>query len=290
MSLFVTVITSEFLLLAGLFGPIRYGRWLYIKGEYGKAIPIFRGYHAASRILTRWRGPVSGFLAASYAGQGEYVQALPYAEEAVSECIRYKYAEHLLMAQAQLCMILVQLGDMDRAAQLADRLVQAKISEQHQTALKLVLANAYCHLDRLDEALQMAEAVLASKQVSIEDQIIGLTMLSSIKYLQCHAEEALDAAERAAKLKSSTTEIRFHVLRCNLLSLIELNRMTEAQEIATQISQMLNRLNPSWQGAAFRVLAEFALKQGELDRARDYAERSASTTANPNAQANNLLI
>ena len=69
-----------------------------------------------------------------------------------------------------------------------------------------------------------------------------------------------------------------------------MNLLGEAQDVAAQIAPDLNKMDAFRQGAALRALAELALKQGDLDRARDLAQRSATLGINPNAHANTLLI
>ena len=72
--------------------------------------------------------------------------------------------------------------------------------------------------------------------------------------------------------------------------LTEAGDLTEAQTVAAELASQLNTMDPFRQGTALRCLAELAVKQGEWDRARDYAQRSAMLGLNPNAHANTLLI
>lgn len=284
------IIIFEMLLLAGVIGPMHYGATMVRSGQFQKALPVLRAYYAASKFLPRWRGPIAGFVSACYVGMGEFALAQPYAEEAVAESARYQYAQHLASARAHLGIILVHLGDFEQAEPLIQQTLRAEVPPRLRTTVDLFAANGFINLDRLEEADRLIQNVLSNPKAGADVQIVALANLSLCRLYQERTEEALEAAQRAAKAKAPTPAFRFAVLRGLLVCLTELGRLSEAEEIAAQIAPQLNSLDAFRQGAALRALAELALKKGELDRARDYAQRSATLGINPNAHANTLLI
>lgn len=280
----------EVLVLAGVIGPMHYGANMIRTGRFQQALPVLRAYYAASHLLPRWRGPMAGFLSACYVGMGEFALAQPYAEEAVRENSKYNYPQHLASARAHLGIILVHQGDFDRAGPLIEETLTAPIPPRLKQTVELFAANGYINLDRLDAADKLIQAILNTSKPNTDVQIVALANLSQCRLYQGRAEEALVAARSAATSKAPNSNIRFAVLRGLLVCLTEMNLLDEAQEVVAQIAPELNRMDTFRQGAALRAMAELALKQGDLERARDYAQRSAILGINPNAHANTLLI
>jgi tetratricopeptide (TPR) repeat protein len=280
----------ELLLVAGTVGPMHYGANMVRAGRFQQALPILRAYYAASRLLPRWRGPLAGFLCACYVGMGEFALAQPYAEEAVRENSKYNYPQHLASARAHLGIILIHQGDFDQAAPLIDETLKATIPARLRPTVELFAANGYINLDRQEEAEKLILEVMANAKPGSDIHIVALANLSQCRLLQGRAEEALDIARQAAKPKAPNANIRFAVLRGLLVCLIEMDLLDEAQAVAAQITPDLNKMDAFRQGAALRALAELALKMGDLDRARDLAQRSSTLGINPNAHANTLLI
>ncbi len=277
-------------LLAGVVGPMQYGSHLVRAGRYQQALPILRAYYAASRALPRWRGPLAGFLCACYVGMGEFGLARPFAEEAVRENEKRGFAQHLAAARANLGVILIRQGEFAEATLLLDQTLSKPIHDRLRPTVELYAANAYINLDRLAEAEKLLEPALKTAKPDSDISIVALTNLCLCRIYQNRPEEALELAQRAAKPKASSLPIRFTVQTLLLLALVETDRLAEAQEVATQLAPQLNAMDPFRRSSALRTLAELAVKQGELDRARDYAQRSATLGLNPNAHANMLLI
>ena len=280
----------ELLVVVGAVGPMHYGANMVRAGHFQQALPILRAYYAASRLLPRWRGPLAGFLCACYVGMGEFALAQPYAEEAVRENSKYNYPQHLASARAHLGIILIHQGDFDQAAPLIDATLKAAIPARLRPTVELFAANGYINLDRQEAAEKLIMDVMTNAKPGSDIHIVALANLSQCRLLQGRGEEALAIARQAAQSKAPNANIRFAVLRGLLACLTEMNLLDEAQEVAAQIAPDLNKMDAFRQGAALRALAELALKQGDLDRARDMAQRSATLGINPNAHANTLLI
>ena len=277
-------------LLAGVVGPMQYGSHLVRAGRYQQALPILRAYYAASRALPRWRGPLAGFLCACYVGMGEFGLARPFAEEAVRENEKRGFAQHLAAARANLGVILIRQGEFAQATLLLDQTLSKPIHDRLRPTVELYAANAYINLDRLAEAEKLLETALKTAKPNSDIAIVALTNLCLCRIYQNRPEEALVLAQSAAKPKAPSPPIRFTVQTLLLLALVETDRLAEAQEVAAQLASQLNAMDPFRRSSALRALAELAVKQGELDRARDYAQRSATLGLNPNAHANMLLI
>ena len=284
------LLISELALVAGLIGPMHYGASMIRAGQFARALPVLRAYYAASRLLPRWRGPLAGFMCACYVGMGEFALAQPFAEEAVSENTKYGYAQHLASARAHLGIILVQMGDFERAGPLFEQTLAGPIPARLRPTVELFAANGFLNLDRLDEAEKLIQSVLANAKPGTDVHIVALANLSQCRLYQGRGQEALDTARRAAQSKAPNANIRAAVQRGLLVCLVEMNLLDEAQALAAHIAPELKTMDTFRQGAALRALAELALKQGDLERARDYAQRSATLGINPNAHANTLLI
>ncbi len=284
------MLLSEFALLAGIVGPMHYGASMIRTGQFGRALPVLRAYYAASRLMPRWRGPLAGFMCACYVGMGEFALAQPFAEEAVRENTKYGYAQHLASARAHLGIILVQQGEFERAGPLVEQTLSDPIPARLRPTVELFAANGFLNLDRLDAAEKLIQNVLMSAKPGSDVHIVALANLSQCRLYQGRAAEALEVARRAAQSKAPNSNIRAAVQRGLLVCLTEMNLLDEAQALAAHIAPELKNMDTFRQGAALRALAELALKQDDLDRARDYAQRSATLGVNPNAQANTLLI
>ena len=277
-------------LLTGVVGPMQYGSHLIRAGRFRQALPILRAYHAASRALPRWRGPTAGYVCACYVGLGEFALARPFAEIAVRENEKQGFAPHLAAARAHLGIILVRQGDFAEAGILLDQTLSSPIPKRLRPTVELFAANACINLDRLAQAEKLLESTLQAAKPNSDIAIVALANLSHCRLYQNRIDDALELARQAAIPKAPSLPIRFAVQSQLLVMLIESDKLAEAQEVAARLASQLNDMDPFRRGTALRALAELAVKQGEWDRARDYAQRSAALGLNPNAHANTLLI
>jgi tetratricopeptide (TPR) repeat protein len=290
-----TLLTVTLLILFGEIGlllvPVLIGALHLRRHRYARALPWFRYAYALSRFIRSWRGVMALNLCACHVGLGDYAAALSYAEEAVRETDRLRQRRNALQARGYLGIVLTRLGEYARAEQLFNEALNGpRLRPRLRTEIESCAATTYVHLGRLEEAARLLEKVISEAPSGSDMQIVSEVNLSSCLYFSGKPAEALKMARHAARKKGRVPWIHDFAQAACMLYLTELGEIAEAQTLQSQLLQHVPDQTPHIQGFVFRATASLALRYGDLDRARDYAERAYGLDPNPNAQAAALLL
>ncbi len=145
---------------------------------------------------------------------------------------------------------------------------------------------------RMEEAERLLRETLKQITPAGEFYISVECTLSACLYFQERPDEALDILHRIAQELSGRIERQANILSNYLVCLVESGDLTGAQEVESKLQSYLPRLadSPILQGRVYGALARLALRKGELDQARDYAERAYPMDDDPDHQASALTI
>src|SRR5579871_4476860 len=273
------------------FGPIYLGILLYRRERYRAALRCFRWLYALTPLIRTWRGPAACYLAAAYTHLEEYEPARMYAEEAICENRRRKYRKFLLSSQLHMGVLLSLEGDYEQAERLFDEaLADSTAPAALRRWVEVHAANTYLMRGRLEDAEQLLQNVLADKRPKSEMQATAHCMLGISSYYKHDLPAALVCAQRALKIAATPAWARLMALSDTLLYLAEGNNVEEGKKVEAELLPMLPAKPARLQQRALRSIARLALAAGDLDRARDYAERAERADLNPNGRASALLI
>jgi tetratricopeptide (TPR) repeat protein len=271
--------------------PIYLGIHFYRHERYQAALRCFRLLYRLTPLNPRWRGPAACYLAATYSQLDDYETARTYAEEAVRENGRRKYRKLLLNSQLQLGAALSLQGEYEQAEQLFDEALSgATKPEGLRRWVEIHAASTYLMRGRLDDAEKLLQDVLAAKKIKPEMQINAYCMLGISKYYRQDLPAALRCAQQALSIKAEPAWARIMALSDVLLFLAEMGNLEEAGKIEAELIPLLPTKPARLQQRALRSVAQLALARGDLDRARDYAERAERADLNPSGHAAALLI
>ncbi|GEM_PF-3512069 len=289
------VLTTLFFLelgvIGGLLGPASVGHLLFRRGEYEAAATWFRRAYTMSRIAPKRRVAMMCNLCACYVHLGDYAQAQPYAEDAIREAEKRDQHHTLAIAQLYYGVILIRLGDFDRAlTTLTGVLSEIAPNSSMRPLAELYHASALLNNGRLEDAVKSAEALRQSPKIDPDIRILADYTLAECLYFAGKTPEALVVIKKAVESKPKAGWILPLLRGEHLLFLVETGRMMEAKEAEPKLMGILAKQTPSIQSAILRASALFALRSGDLDRARQRAGEACALDPNPNAQAAALLI
>jgi tetratricopeptide (TPR) repeat protein len=283
------VLLYSFFLL--FFGPTYLGLLLYRRERYRAALRCFRWLYALTPVVRTWRGPAASFLAATYTSLEEYEPAHVYAEEAVRENTRRRYRRFLLSSQLQLAVLLSIEGEYERSERIFDEILSgpsALVASRRWA--EIYAANTYLMRGRMEDAERLLNEALADKKLKPDMQSTAYYVLSGAAYYKNDLPTALEHAQRARQFGTTTARMRVTALSSVLLYLAEMGNVEEGKKVEAELLPQLPIKPARVQQAALRAVARLALATGDLDRARDYAERAERADLNPNGRAAALLI
>lgn len=290
MEFFLSFLLVELIIVMLILLPARVGSAWIMQGQFRQALPVFRAYHLFSRILPRWRGPTLINLCACHVGLGDYERAQHYAEAAVRESGKRKQKQSLATARAYLGLTLLRQGAFEEAGELFDLALAQPLAARLRPHIEALAAHAYLNLDRLADAYQLLHDLQKRVPEGSELAIVVQSNLSWYYGLQERWEEARETALLASARPTHRQDVRASVRMMNVICATEMGDLETAQAEGAQLMPMLPELDAYRRGGCLRAMAQLALRQGDLDRARDLAERAAPVSLNPNAQADLHLI
>ena len=281
----------EFGILGGLLGPSSVGHLFFRRGEYERAAAWFRRALAFSRISPMRRVGMMCNLCACYVHLGDYAQAQPYAEEAMRESERRSQPYLNSIARLYYGVILIRLGDFQRALTLlSEVLTEISTTSSMRPLAELYHASALLHSDRLEEAAKNVEALRHNPKIDFDIQVLADYTLAECLYFSGKTHDALAVLKKAMESKPKSPWILPLLRGEHLLFLVETGRLMEAKEAEPKLMGILAKQTPSIQSSILRASAHLALRTGDLDRARQRAGEACALDPNPNAQAAALLI
>ena len=233
-------------------------------------------------------------VAACYILTDDFHAAQPYAEKAVAFYERRPsgmFRPHNALSQTYLGLTLARAGDFEAAEQRLDSALALGVRNPGIRAMaQIYAAGVYLNRGRLADAGRFLEEVLAMPKLSEDFRLAAETLLSAQKYYMEDFAGSLTLARQAMARKTTLFRLTANAAVMAQACLTELGDLREAQTLEAGLSGQMAEAPRNLQGAALRASAELALKRGDLDRAREQAERAASFDSTPNAQASCLLI
>jgi tetratricopeptide (TPR) repeat protein len=155
--------------IGGLLGPASLGHLLFRRGDYEGAAQWFTRAYAMSRIAPKRRVTLVCNICACYVHLGDYTQAQPYAENAIGEARRRGMRHVLAVAQLYNSVILIRLGDFDRALNtLESVLEELNINSSMRPLAELYYASALLNTGRLEEAAKRADSLRQNAKVDAD--------------------------------------------------------------------------------------------------------------------------
>ena len=288
------ILLIETLLLSLLLGPLLMTRRLIRRNQPLKALPWAKTTLALGRVFPFCRGIGNLNVAACYVMADDFTTALPHAEQAVNYfALRSspKFRANRAIGLSYLGIALSRTGQMQQAEQRLDEALSLGIRNPSVRAhAEIIAANVYLNRGRLADAGRLMEQVLAMPKLDEERRSAAENLLAGQKYYSEDFAGGLTLARQA--LQRKTTPARFLVAATinAQFCLTELGELREAQALEAGILSQISEAPRNIQSAALRASANLALKLGNLDRAREQAERAALLDSTPNAYAASLLI
>lgn len=287
----IALFTLEFGVIVTLMFPLVAGQRAYRQGRYEKAQKWFLWCYRVSRILKSWRGTAALNVCACHLAQGDYVSAMPFAEEAVAELENRNVGYYLAVARAYLGLNLCRFGEFDKARpHFEAALAEKRLPARYRHWVEIYAANLFAGQGRFDRAVELLQQALAVQRLDPEMRVLAETLLAGCDYHQGRLPEALDRVRKASAETFRTPWIHAAALSDYMLYLAESGQTKEAQEVEARLIPYAPRSPEIVQGGIYLAIATLALRNEDLDRARDYAERAYPLDRDPNAQAAALLV
>jgi tetratricopeptide (TPR) repeat protein len=272
-------------------GPIYLGLYLLHRERYRSALRCFRWLYGLTPVLRNWRGPAASYLAACYARMDQNDLARTYAEEAIRENKRRNYRKFLLSSQMHMGVLMSLEGEYEQAERLFDEaLAEAPGSSELRRWAEIHAANTYLMRGRLDDAERLLHEVNADKRANAELQAAAHCIQGICHYYRSDLPAALDCAQQTRNISKTPSWVRVAALSDMLLYRAEMGDIAGGKQVEAELMPLLPLKPARLEQRAVRAVACLALVAGDLDRARDYAERAERLDPNPNGQAAALLI
>lgn len=284
------LLAIEAALVAALLTPLFVGASLLQQGRTERAIPWFRFLYALGRVIPFWRGFCALNLSSCYINLGDFVTARTLAEEALARFTRRREKSYIGLAHAQVALVLTRLGEFEEAGVHVEEALAARSNRRYRRSIELYAAAYYINVGRFDDAMRLFEGVLSSAKPGTDMHYLAECNLSLCYYYRGELPRAIDTVRRAMKQKTSIPWLAGVALYDSMIYLAELGEIEEAEANAAKLIPLLPTLPPHALAGAYRAIGKLAFCQGDLDRARDYAARACAADANPNVQADALLI
>jgi tetratricopeptide (TPR) repeat protein len=286
----ISVLGMEFAALL----PVYYGALLLKRGQYRRAMPFCKWSYTLSKIIPTWK-PASAFnLCACHFSAGDYDTALHLAELSAREAQRFRSSHIEALAQSVQAILITRTGDSGRAVALMEAALETSLPSHFRPFIALNAGAGYLSLGNADKAEMLLREAATDRRTHPEIAPLADCNLMFCLYYQGRLEEALILALETAKPKRYAGDLRTQILISlqsgQIIILAVAGKIAEAQEIERQMLRNLPLDEPHLLSAPYRAIAELALQNGDLDRARHYAEMAYPLDPRPMAQAQSLLI
>ena len=294
MDILLLILQIELLLLTLITAPVLMTRYLVRRNRPLQALPWAKVTLATSRVIPIWRGFGNLNVATCYLMADDFPAAQRHAEQAVSFFARHpspRFRSQDAMARAYLGIALSRSGQMREAEALLDSALALGVRVGPiRSMTDIYAAGVYIQRGRLADAAQLIEPILAAPKLSADYRIAAETLLAAQKYFMEDFAGGLALARQAMGRKTAATRLTLNATLAAQICLIELGDLREAQTLEAGMMAQIAEAPRNLQAGALRASGSLALKLGNLDRARDQAERASSLDPTPNAQAASLLI
>ena len=293
MEFWSTFIITVLALEIGVISPNVIGPMFLRRYQPDKALPWLKMSRGVSRVLPSWRGFNAVYMAAYHLQKGEYGEALVHAEVGVKETSKSGHRELMRQsAKFYLGIALLRHGEFAQAEAILTELQKTRIfsSPKSQAVLEAQRGVIATNQGRFQEASTIFKKYLAEATPGSVPHVSVLCSLSLCAYYEGDLAQALDLAQQAVKKPSTLLWLDAGGRSCQMVYLVEMGELTQAQEIEAWLLSHLQELPPTTKAGAMRAIAQLALKNGDLDRARNYAEQAYPLDPNPNTHASALLI
>ena len=288
------VLRLELLLVACLLVPLLMTRFLIKRSRYLSALRWAKITLATGRVLPFWRGIGNLNVAACYIGADDCAAALPHAERAVAFCEKNRLARrkpNYALSLAYLGIAQFRAGQQEQAEQRLEAALALNIRNPRIRAMtEIYAAGIYLNRGRLAEAGLLMERTLASPKLGDDYRLAAESTLALQKYFSEDFAGSLAMARQAMQGHAATPALWVNAAVTAQNCLVQLGELAEAQALEAGILARVDDAPLRSQGASLRGSANLALKLGNLDRARELAERAAALDPLPNAQAGAMLI
>jgi tetratricopeptide (TPR) repeat protein len=295
-ALFYTAILTVAWLLV-FYTPVRLpfgiGMALEKRHRFKQAVPWFRFSRSFSRFVRwyrseSWTGVTAWHLCHCHLNLGNYEAARRYGEEAVKV---YAGTMYLGNIQAMLGSACLRLQQYRQAQDVLERaLASSHLDPRYRPMADLYLAYVNLHEVRFDEAEGHLHAALTGQDITSEYRAAALDYLSVCHFYRDRLAEALEDSRQAEEIGVTYPEMQWGAWVNRMVYLAENGQIAEARGYEAKLLPLLAQKQGHDLAALLRSLARLALRAGELDRARDYAERAYPMDADPDSQASALLL
>ncbi len=294
MSFFTLLLLFEFIFFALVIIPTRMTRRLLRSNRPLKALSWAKTTLAISHVVPSLRGVGNLNVAACYLSADNAIAAQPYAEKAVAHYDRHaspRLNANRALSSAYLGLTFARAGQYQEAEELVDSALTLTVRNTEVRALTQInAAGVYLNRGRLADAARLMEQVLAMPKVSDDFRLMAEIQLAAQRYYSEDFAGGLAMARQAMQRKTMTLRLTTQAAALAEACLIELGDLREAQNLDAGILAQISDAPRPIQNMALLTSAHLALKLGNLDRAREMAERAAPLSPAPNAQAACLLI
>jgi tetratricopeptide (TPR) repeat protein len=273
-------------------GPIVYSGHLLRRGQNTQALPWLRYGYAVSKALPSLRGVVALNLCACHTQLGDYDRAIPFNEEALQRLSRRgESSRNLAIARAYRGILQARMGNFDEAEAIFNSiLADTKLGSRLRIEVEACAAAAYINQGRFAEARHLLDGVIAATRQDTVSHALAESNMSVCHFFEGNVEEALVMAQHASTRAVTWRWIPTLALANCLNYQIELGNLEAARELEGKVLPDVAAMPGYVQSMIYSAVARLALRNDNLDRARDYAERAYPLDPNPNAQARALLI
>ena len=202
-----------------------------------------------------------------------------------------KFRANRAVGLSYLGIALSRTGQIPQAEQRLDEALALGVRNPSIRAhAEIIAAGVYLNRGRLTDAGRLMEQVLAAPKLGEDYRIAAENLLAYQKYYGEDFAGGLVLARQAMQRKTTSARFTVAATITAQMCLTELGDLRESQTLEAGILSQISEAPRNIQAAALRSSAALALKRGDLDRAREQAERAASLDFTPNAYAASLLI
>ncbi|HEX2111246.1 MAG TPA: helix-turn-helix domain-containing protein [Gaiellaceae bacterium] len=259
------------------------GHLAYRTGDLGEAVKFFEQALVTSGDEEWERPALAESLGRAYASLGELEPCIAIFERCLEA---FERMDDHVEATRFACLLGYALSDSGEFAR-AEAVVSKALAAGSESFDPYMRARVYWSKAKLrvdqgdaDGASRYAYQALAALQLTEDLHYTGLAhaLIAHIELERDRPDEALAHLEQGWPLveRSGSPLDRAHFLVEQARALARLGRSEQAEELATEIRQLLADAEPIEAGRIHAVLAEVAVDSGEVERAIDLYETAAS--------------
>ncbi len=258
------------------------GHLAFRRGELREAVKLFEQALVTSSAEEYERAALAESLGRSYASLGELEPCIAIFERCLAAFERIDDHVGTVRFACLLGYALSDSGDFERAEEYVTKALAAgRDSFDPYMRARVYWSNAKLRIDRGDAevASRYAYQALAALELTEDLHYTGLAhqLIAHIELERGRPEKALSHLEEGWRLveRTGTPIDRAHFLLDEARALARVGDTERAEELASEITELLEDVEPIEVGRVYALLAEVASDVGDIDRARGLYETAA---------------